>query len=87
MDQSRLVSFIEANMNTFSGFFISLGVWIFVVAPLYGIEVTYGQNIQITGIFTVSSLIRSYVVRRFFNNDWHMVAVNIAKRITQWISS
>jgi len=85
MEQSRLVSFIEANMNTFSGFFISLAVWIFIVAPLYGIEVSYGQNLQITSIFTVSSVLRSYVVRRFFNNGWHMVAVQTAANIKRYL--
>ncbi len=81
MEQSRLVSFIEANMNVFSGFFISLAVWIFFVAPLYDIEVTYAQNLEITCIFTVSSLIRSYIIRRFFNNEWHMVAVKFAAKL------
>ncbi len=57
--QSRVLSAVEASMNTLSGFFISLGVWIWVVAPLYGIEVTYAQNFSITMIFTVASLIRS----------------------------
>lgn len=81
--QSRLVSFVEANMNVFSGFFISLAVWIFLVAPLYSIEVSYGQNLEITGIFTVFSVARTYIVRRFFNNGWHQLAVNIAKRIVK----
>lgn len=84
MDQTRLVSFIEANMNTFSGFFISLAVWIFIVAPLYEIEVSYGQNFEITCIFTVSSLLRSYVVRRFFANGWNMAAVTLAKQLMRF---
>ena len=80
--QSRVLSAVEATMNTLSGFFISLAVWIWVVAPLYDIEVTYAQNFSITMIFTVSSLVRSYVVRRFFTNGWHRFATRLANKIT-----
>jgi len=48
------------------GFFISLLVWVWVIKPLYGIEVSLFQNLEITAIFTVFSVTRSYVVRRFF---------------------
>ncbi len=81
MEQTRLVSFIEAALNTFSGFFISLAVWIFVVAPLFGIDVTYSSNIAITSIFTVSSLLRSFVIRRWFNNSARNGAEAIATRV------
>jgi hypothetical protein len=70
-------------MNVLSGFFISLAVWIFLVAPLYGIEVSYTQNLEITAIFTAFSVVRSYVIRRFFTNGWHRIAVSIAKRISK----
>jgi hypothetical protein len=83
MEQTRLVSFIEANMNVLSGFFISLAVWVFLVAPLYELEVTYAQNLEITGIFTVFSVARSYIIRRFFNNGWHNIAAKLASRISK----
>ena len=81
MEQTRLVSFIEAALNTFSGFFISLGVWIFIVAPLFNVDVTYGGSLAITSIFTVSSLLRSFVIRRWFNNSARNGATAIAARI------
>jgi hypothetical protein len=81
MEQTRLVSFIEANMNVISGFFISLAVWILIVVPLYDLEVSYTQNLEITGIFTLFSVSRAYVIRRFFNNGWHLVAQIIATKI------
>jgi len=81
MEQTRLVSFIEACINTFSGFFISLAVWIFVVIPLFDIDVTYAGNLAITSIFTVSSLLRSFIIRRWFNNSAKSGAVAIAARL------
>ena len=38
-----------------------------LVFPLYGMEVSLSQNIQIGAIFTVVSIARSYAVRRVFN--------------------
>ena len=37
-----------------------------VVMPAYGHAVTLGENLQITGIFTVASIARGYMVRRAF---------------------
>ena len=65
--QGWVASFLEANYNTFSGFFISWCVWVWVVAPLWGYDTTYVDSFAITGIFTVSSLIRSFVIRRIMN--------------------
>jgi len=64
--QSRIDSFIEAVINTSIGFFVSLVVWI-IVAWAMSIPVTWDQNILITLIFTVVSVIRSYLLRRLFN--------------------
>jgi len=79
MEQTRAISLLEAAFNVFSGFFISWGVWLFVVAPLFGIDSGMSQSLAITSIFTVSSLLRSYVIRRFFNNGWHRLAVRLVK--------
>lgn len=65
--QSRKASMTEALLNTASGFIVSMMVWQFVVAPLYNIPVTLGQNLGITSIFTVVSIARSYAWRRLFN--------------------
>lgn len=67
--QSKRSSFIEACLNTASGFVLSLVVWHFV-AMAYGIPMPFDQNLQITGIFTVVSIVRSYVWRRAFNGAW-----------------
>ena len=65
--QSKLSSLMESLLNVGSGFFVSLLLWSFVIVPLYGIEVTVIQNLEITAIFTVISVIRGYIWRRVFN--------------------
>ena len=64
--QSRTHSAVEALLNIAAGFVVSLGITA-VVLPAYGHQVTLAQNIEITSIFTVASLLRSYVLRRLFN--------------------
>ena len=64
--QTQWESFMETVLNTASGFVIS---WLLttLVLPLYGFAVSAGQGVQITCIFTVISILRSYVWRRTFN--------------------
>lgn len=66
MTQSRIDSLMESLTNTAIGFFVSLGTWI-GVAWGYGIPMTWSISLSITGIFTVVSIIRQYVLRRLFN--------------------
>ena len=64
--QTKKQSFIEVVLSTFIGLFVSLITQI-IVFPIYGLEVKLNQNIQITLIFTVVSIVRGYVIRRLFN--------------------
>lgn len=66
MMQTRIQSFIEAWVNVLVGYFVALAAQM-IVFPLYEIEVTMTQNIQIGLIFTTVSITRSYVLRRLFN--------------------
>ena len=66
MNQSKLSSLLETCLSIAIGFVVSLALTAYVM-PAYGHHVTMGQNLQITGIFTVASIIRGYYVRRFFN--------------------
>lgn len=66
MSQSRKSSLLEACLSTATGFAISLVVWHFVAAG-YGIPMPLSTNLEITGIFTVVSIARSYLWRRVFN--------------------
>ncbi len=72
MHQTKLVSLIEALCNIGSGFVLSLVVWQWLVAPLFGYEVTFADNLALTSIFTVISIARSFAWRRFFNNGLHL---------------
>lgn len=78
MNQSRLESLIEASINIGSGFIVSLLLWTFVIVPVWNLPVNMSQNLIITGLFTVLSIVRSYIWRRFFNAGLH-------KKIHEWV--
>jgi len=69
--QSRLESVFETAANTFSGFAVSWAAYQYIVIPYRSFFAEYGEAFWITVLFTVISLIRSYVWRRFFNADLH----------------
>lgn len=64
--QSKKYSFIESLTNVFIGLIISFLVQL-AIYPILNIEVKLHQNIIITLVFTVVSILRGYVLRRFFN--------------------
>lgn len=64
--QSKRQSLIETVTSTFIGLVVSFLTQI-IVFPIYNLEVNFSQNLQITLIFTVVSILRGYVVRRVFN--------------------
>jgi len=63
--QSHLLSFIEALTNVVVGFWLAVIVQIFVFS-LFGLSVSFGQNLAIATLFTGVSLMRGYVLRRLF---------------------
>lgn len=64
--QTKTESLIEAALNIGSGFILSLIVWQ-LIAGFYGIPMPLSRNLEITSIFTVVSLTRSYAWRRIGN--------------------
>lgn len=64
--QSKKYSLLEAIANTATGYAIALIVQ-YSVFPLFGIHIPASSHIAIASIFTMTSLIRSYVIRRVFN--------------------
>ena len=66
--QSRLASFVESWANTAVGFVISyFANW--YLLPVFGFHtMTHTQNLEIVIVFTIISLVRSFVLRRYFNN-------------------
>ena len=65
MTQSRRMSLIETCASIAIGFVVSVIITALVM-PAYGHQVTLQDNIEITLIFTVASIIRGYLVRRAF---------------------
>lgn len=66
MSQTKKQSLKETVISTFIGLAVSLITQI-IVFPIYDMEVSFNQNIQITIIFTAVSIVRGYFVRRYFN--------------------
>ena len=79
MRQSRLGSLIEVSVNIAIGFLIN---WIanIIVLPMFGFQVTAGQAFQMGLVFTVISVARSYVVRRYFEQRIHRAAMKLGKK-------
>ncbi len=57
---------LEAVLNTASGMIISF-IAASIIYPLYGFHPSVAENISIVTIFTVISVLRSYIWRRLFN--------------------
>lgn len=66
MAQTRLGSFAEAWANIAVGFAINFTANMLVL-PIFGFAITAGKALGIGCIFTVISLARSYILRRWFN--------------------
>ncbi len=65
--QSRTMSLIEALANVLVGYGVAVTTQT-VVFPLFGLHASLDQNLAIGLIFTVVSLVRSYMLRRLFNH-------------------
>ena len=63
--QSRLMSLIEALANVVVGFWLAVLAQM-IVFPLFGLPISFGQNLAIATLFTGVSLVRGYVLRRLF---------------------
>ena len=66
MTQSRTMSAAESVANVAIGYGIALATQV-VVFDALEIPVSLEQNLCIGVVFTVVSLVRSYLLRRFFN--------------------
>ena len=64
--QSKTQSFIESLINVMIGYFVALGSQL-IIFPWFDVNLPLEDNILIGLWFTLISIIRSYVVRRWFN--------------------
>ncbi len=67
MRQSRFASFMEANANVVVGYPVTHVVYVYV-CPLFGWHFSHAQAFGVIVLFSTVSLVRSYVIRRFF--EW-----------------
>lgn len=64
--QTKLESLKESCVNVLIGYVIAISSQI-IIFPLVGVSATFSQNLEIGVYFTIVSLLRSYLVRRYFN--------------------
>ena len=65
MKQTRLMSLIEAITNVVVGYGVAVATQM-LVFPVFGLHTTLAQNLQMGGIFTGVSILRSFLLRRVF---------------------
>lgn len=75
--QTRLESLIESIINIAIGYFVAL-LSQMLIFPLFGIHVSLTDNLLIGAWFTGVSIVRSYVIRRWFNARLHQTAQMLA---------
>lgn len=78
MEQSRLSSLIEATLNTVIGFLLSFLIWP-IASVLFNIPYDVSSHFGVVALFTVASVARGYVLRRWFNARLH----RLSKRLSQ----
>ena len=65
MKQTKRKSLIESVIQTIIGLGTSILIQV-ILYPMMGIPVTFSQNIIITLVFFLVSIVRGYFVRRIF---------------------
>ena len=65
--QTRYESFKESIVNIIIGYVVAVLSQL-LVFPLFDIVVEFSDNLMIGLYFTVISLVRSYLVRRYYND-------------------
>ena len=68
MVQTKLESAIEVVVNVLMGYAVATASQI-MIFPLFGIFLPLSDNLLIGAYFTAISIVRGYVVRRFFNRN------------------
>lgn len=81
MEQTRLGSLIESLINIFIGYGVALASQI-VIFPMFGIHIPISSNLWIGAWFTLISLVRSYIIRRWFNAKLHQAALAMARSVS-----
>lgn len=78
MQQSKLESLAEVCLNVAIGWVIALMTQL-IVFPMFGIHVTVGEQLSISVIFTIVSIVRGYIIRRWFNAGIHKIVIKLVR--------
>ena len=65
--QTQLHSLLESFANIFIGWLVSV-LSSAIIFPLLGVDLPWEANLKASAFFTVISIVRTYFVRRYFNN-------------------
>jgi hypothetical protein len=68
--QSRAMSLLEALANVAVGFLLALATQM-AIFPVFGLVVSFSDNLVIGSIFTAVSILRSFMLRRLFEGLRH----------------
>lgn len=66
--QTKKQSFVESLTNVTVGFLVTI-LSLHILFPILGIENHTGKNTLITTYLTVLSILRNYIIRRYFNRN------------------
>lgn len=77
--QTRLGSFVESIINVIIGFIINYSANL-LIFPLFGMHISAVNNFYLGCIYTIISVVRSYIIRRYFNSQ----LTTTANRVTGW---
>jgi len=81
VNQTRLGSLIEAGANIVIGYGINFAMNLVILNGVFGLGVTLAQNVWIGLLFTVVSLVRQYILRRWFNARLQVAAQRVAAKV------
>lgn len=79
MNQTKLESLTEVIINVIVGWIIGLLTQL-LVFPIFDIHISFGDQFWISVVFTVVSIARSYMIRRWFNAGIHKVVANFIRK-------
>jgi hypothetical protein len=67
VNQTKLQSAVETIVSTVVGFFVAICSQL-LIFPFFGIHIELHQNFTMAAFFTAVSVLRGYIIRRYFNN-------------------
>lgn len=80
MNQTKLGSLIEALINVVIGFSINYCANL-LIFPLFGMHISAANNFLMGLLYTLISVVRSYLIRRFFNAKLKQTAQSLSGMI------